>query len=157
MADDEKFGLTGEENKGKRVSYRKMSRSVEKKRTSTYKRKLAREFEKEKEFYTSKETNPSFIKRTIAKITYSSPVQAIVKAVRYLREKLNSIKVSYVHMPEEKKTIFHKLIIVITSAIEKFTDWIAKKTKGAKEKLFPSDGVKNRQEEPIYSLGGASA
>ena len=82
IADDENFGLTGDDNKEKRVNYRKMSRAVEKKRTNAYKRKLSREFEKEKEFYTSKETNPSFIKRTIAKITYSSPVQAIVKAVR---------------------------------------------------------------------------
>ena len=110
-ADDNTLGLNTD--KETRVRYRAMSRKIEKENYDRPRRaeRIKRDNERDSE------KNPHFIKRTIAKIKYSSPVQAIAKAVKFLREKLNKIRIKAVHTKPEERNILQKLIVVISGAI----------------------------------------
>ena len=113
MADDEKLGLGGEENTDKRIEYRKKARDFETKRKNAYAKKQAKMAEDKKAKREAEIKAMPFVKRVLARINDSSPVQAIINAVNTLKTKLNEIRSKAEQTPKEERSLFQKIIVFI--------------------------------------------
>ena len=150
MADDEKLGLGGEENKEERIKLRKRAREIEDKKQ----RDIRRRSEEKKN---AELNDTSFVKRVMARIKYSSPVQAISNAIKYLMGKLNKLRIAAAHTKEEDRSIFQKIILVVGNAINKLRSWLDKKTDANKIKSSSSNNSNDNHSisAPIAGLLGS--
>ena len=145
MADDEKLGLGGEENTDKRVEYRKKARDLETKRKNAYAKKQAKAAEDKKAKREAEVKAMPFVKRVLARIHDSSPVQAIINAVNILKTKLNEIKAKAEQTPEDERSLFQKVIVFISNAINRLTEMIKKKKESFSNKNKESGSENNNK------------
>ena len=140
MADDKRFGYTEKED---RIKLRALARDDEDRK--------ARETGKRKAKAAEAESAKSFVQKTLNKIKNSTPAKYIAEAISSLRSKYKSIKETIDNTSPEKRTIFQKILNLITGAIDKLANLFKKKTESEGKTSNTTNNDKNNSSSSSVS------